>query len=64
MTIMHRSSIHLDLGRLSIASLITANVFAVPDLTQRFEFAMLLYFPIVANETIPCRVATRQGFQF
>lgn len=37
-------------GLLGIASLIAATVFAVPDLTQSFEFAMLLYLPIVANE--------------
>ena len=37
-------------GLLAIASLATANLFAVPDLTQSFELAMVLYLPIVANE--------------
>ena len=37
-------------GLLAIASLIAANVLQVPDLTQGFEPAMLLYFPIVLNE--------------
>jgi hypothetical protein len=37
-------------GLLAIVSLILANAFSVPDLTQSFEPAMLLYLPIVANE--------------
>ena len=37
-------------GFVAIASLIAANVFGVPDLTQTFEPAMLLYLLIVANE--------------
>lgn len=37
-------------GLLAIASLIAANAFGVPDLTQGFEPAMILYLPIVANE--------------
>jgi hypothetical protein len=37
-------------GLLAVAALITANLLAVPDLTQGFHPAMLLYFPIVLNE--------------
>ena len=37
-------------GFAAIASLIAANVFGVPDLTQSFEPAMLLYVLIVLNE--------------
>lgn len=37
-------------GFVAIASLIAANAFGVPDLTQSFEPAMVLYFLIVLNE--------------
>jgi hypothetical protein len=50
-------------GLLSIASLIAANLFAVPDLTQSFEFAMLLYFPIVANELFLAGWLLVKGFR-
>lgn len=37
-------------GLLAVASLMAANLLGVPDLTQGFEPAMILYLPIVANE--------------
>ena len=37
-------------GFLGLASLIVANLASIPDLTQTFEPAMLLYLPIVFNE--------------
>lgn len=37
-------------GLLAVGSLMAAIAFEVPDLTQGFEPAMVLYFPIVINE--------------
>ena len=37
-------------GFIALAMLITAKVLGVPDLTQSFHPAMVLYFPIVVNE--------------
>jgi hypothetical protein len=39
-------------GLIAVASLITANVLGVPDLTQGFQPAMILYFPIVLSELL------------
>ena len=39
-------------GLIAVASLITANVLGVPDLTQSFQPAMILYFPIVLSELL------------
>ena len=39
-------------GLISVASLIVANVSGVPDLTQSFQPAMILYFPIVLSELL------------
>jgi len=35
---------------MAVASLTTAKGLGVPDLTQAFQPAMILYFPIVLNE--------------
>ncbi|MHA2343101.1 MAG: DUF4386 domain-containing protein [Candidatus Hodarchaeales archaeon] len=37
-------------GLIAVASVITAKVLGVPDLTQGFQPAMISYFPIVLNE--------------
>lgn len=37
-------------GAIAVASTVAARVFNVPDLTQSFQPAMILYFLIVANE--------------
>jgi len=39
-------------GLIAVASLVTANVLGVPDLTQGFQPAMILYFPIVLSELL------------
>ena len=39
-------------GLIAVASLIMANVLGVPDLTQGFQPAMILYFPIVLSELL------------
>lgn len=49
-------------GLLALASLTAAKVFAVPDLTQTFEPAMLLYLPIVANELFLAGWLLLKGF--
>ena len=39
-------------GLIAVASLITANVLGVPDLTHSFQPVMILYFPIVLSELL------------
>ena len=39
-------------GLIAVASLITANLLGVPDLTQGFQPVMILYFPIVLSELL------------
>ncbi len=50
-------------GFLAVAALAMTMVFDIPDLTQTFEPAMLLYLPIVANELFLAGWLLVRGFQ-
>jgi hypothetical protein len=49
-------------GLIAAASLIVANVLGVPDLTQSFQPAMILYFPIVLSELLLALWLIGKGF--
>ncbi len=49
-------------GLVSAAALTVANLAGVPDLTQSFEPAMLLYFPIVISELLVAVWLIAKGF--